>query len=322
MKNKLFLANKSGLRLDKYLSEKIPELSRTKLKSFIINDQVRVNGEIEKSSYLVQENDKIEISYVYEEDKYESVEPEDIPFHVIYEDEHLALINKPAGLVVHPGTGIYNGTLVNALKFRFNQLSNINGKTRAGIVHRLDKDTSGIMVVAFSDHVHAELARQFENRLIKKVYIGITWGTWIEKTGVISDSIARKRTDPTSYSVSENGRHAETAYEVEFESRYLSQVIFRPKTGRTHQLRVHSTSMRHPIFGDEKYGGGMSKVKGYMPETGILLKKMLNSLRRHALHAYQLSFTHPVTLQPIQFCADLPKDMMIIIDRMKVDVRI
>ncbi|NQV37909.1 MAG: RluA family pseudouridine synthase [Candidatus Marinimicrobia bacterium] len=322
MKNKSFLAKESGVRLDKYLSLNIPELSRTKLKSIISTEQVYVNGQHQKASYLVQENDKVEISFAIEDEVTDSLEPENIPISIIYEDEHLALINKPAGLVVHPGTGVQNGTLVNALMHRYNKLSSVNGNVRAGIVHRLDKDTSGVMIVALTNQAHVELSRQFENRLVKKVYIGITWGTWIEKSGLISGSIARKRTDPTSFSISERGRQAETVYDIEVESQYLSQVVFRPKTGRTHQIRVHANSMNHPIIGDEKYGGGISRIKGYIPEAGILLKNMITLLGRHALHAYQLSFTHPVTLQSLQFQAPIPNDMQIIIDQLKEDVRI
>ncbi len=283
---------------------------------------VSVNGDYEKPSYIVIEDDVIDIQNFVVDPEVYKIEGENIPLTILYKDDDLAVIDKPPGLVVHPGIGVKSGTLVHALTYHFGTLSEINGAHRAGIIHRLDKETSGLMVVALSNSAHVHIAGQFEQRIVKKKYIGMTWGNWERKSGSISGFINRKRTDPTSYRVATHGKAAETSYDVVFESNYLSEVEFTPKTGRTHQIRVHAASMLHPIFCDEKYGGGLNRIKGYIPETGIQLKNMINLIGRHALHASQLSFTHPVTKQPMHFNAPLPHDMQSLAERMRADDRI
>jgi len=211
-------------------------------------------------------------------------------------------------LVVHPGTGVKDNTLVNGLMFYTSALSEINGSTRPGIVHRLDRDTSGVMVIAKTNLAHRKIAEQFENKLVTKTYIGLTWGIWTENEGLIDEPIKRKRSDPTSFTVDETGRKATTGYKIERAWRYISNVRFYPKTGRTHQIRIHAAHMGHPIVADQKYGGGENRTKGFLPEVTRELQQVLTILERHALHAMSLEFVHPETAKTVSFQAPLPED--------------
>ena len=206
---------------------------------------------------------------------------------------------------------------MNGLVYYFKSLSNISGSTRPGIVHRLDKDTSGLILVAKTNSAHLHLANQFETRSVVKKYLGITWGEWKPVLGKIEEPITRKRSDPTSFTVAASGRSARTDYEVVEATRYLSLVRFFPRTGRTHQIRVHSTFHGNPIFADEKYNGGINRIKGFLPEISKKLKTMLNSIGRQALHAHELSITHPTTEKQLQFEAPLPADFSNLIEDMK-----
>ncbi|MFQ6604828.1 MAG: RluA family pseudouridine synthase [Fidelibacterota bacterium] len=322
MKRLQFHDAPDGVRLDKFLADSISELSRTKLNQLIRSGTVRVNGAVEKPSYQLTPDDKITIIYDKDEDHSTQPEPQDIPLDILYEDDAIIVVNKPPGLVVHPGAGQRDKTLVNGLLFHFKTLSNLNGENRPGIIHRLDKDTSGVILVAKTNLAHRRIAEQFEQRMVEKVYTGITWGEWQEGEGTICEPIGRNRSDPTTFSVQETGRSAITAYKVDFQSRYLSKVLFYPKTGRTHQIRVHANWMHHPIFGDEKYGGGLNRIKGFMTETGNILKKLINYGRRHALHATTISFMHPDTGEKLSFSAPIPNDMKMILDTMEHDGKI
>ena len=317
MKNDILIVDKSGIRLDKFLADTISELSRSQIQKYIKSGEIKVNGEIQPAKYRLNINDKIQIDISEEISDNDFVEPQNIPIEIIFEDDDIIVINKSAGLTVHPGTGNKDGTLANALAFHFKELSDINGHIRPGIVHRLDKDTSGLIIVAKTNYAHMKLAEQFANRIVKKVYFGITWGHWKEQTGLIDQPIARKRTDTTAFIVNVSGKEAQTNYQVIKESQYFSHVNYFPKTGRTHQIRVHSAYSGNPIIGDVKYGGGVSRIKGYIPEIIKKMESLFKIVQRHILHAQKISFVHPRNEKMINFEADIPDDIQNIINKIE-----
>ena len=317
MKSDTLIVKESGVRLDKYLAEKVNDISRSQLQKHIKNGGILVNGDIKPTNYRLSENDEIQINISEEIVDESYIEPENIPINIIFEDDDLIVINKQAGLTVHPGVGNRNGTLANALAHHFKELSDINGPTRPGIVHRLDKDTSGVIVITKNNYSHMKLAEQFSKRMVKKMYYGITWGKWKTESGIINEPIARKRSDPTTYIVNIDGKVANTEYRVIGNSEYFSFVNYFPKTGRTHQIRVHSAFMGNPIIGDEKYGGGNSKIKGYIPEIIKKMNTLFTNVNRHILHAQKISFIHPRNKSEVSFNAELPNDIQNIIESIK-----
>jgi 23S rRNA pseudouridine1911/1915/1917 synthase len=317
LKNDILIVDKFGIRLDKFLADNISEFSRSQLQKYIKNGNVTVNGEIKPVNYRLNIDDKIHIDISKNISDNVFVEPQNIPIDIIFEDNDIIIINKQDGMTVHPGTGNKDGTLANALAYHCTQLSDINGSIRPGIVHRLDKDTSGIIIVAKTNYAHMKLAEQFSKRLVKKMYYGITWGLWKEKEGLINQPIARKRTDPTSFIVNVAGKEAQTNYQVIKESQYFSFVNYFPKTGRTHQIRVHSAFSGNPIIGDTKYGGGLSRIKGYIPEISKKLESLFKIIQRHILHAQKISFIHPRSEREISFESDLPNDICNIINKIE-----
>ena len=272
--------------MDIFLQHKFPSFSRSHIKNMIEKNCVFVNGKQVKSGYKLRENDKISVTIKAPEKI--STEEEDVPFDIVYEDADVVVVNKPQGLVVHPCTSTKSGTLVNGLLHRVKNLSGINGVLRPGIVHRLDKDTSGLLVVAKNDKAHIALQEQIKNKTCKRIYLAVLTGNLKEDSGEIVTKIARDKKDRKKMAVADVGREAITNYRVLERFKDACLVEFLLKTGRTHQIRVHAKYLNHPVVGDKVYG---KEVKG---------------LNGQLLHAYKLSFIHPTTGKEVSFTAPLP----------------
>lgn len=302
--------------MDVFLSENLREFSRASIQSFIRQGFITVNGRPQKSSYHVQEGDCIAVE-AFPEEKQLTLEPENIPLDILFEDDAIAVINKPAGMTVHPGVGAHSGTLTHALLHHFNHLSDVNGTIRPGIVHRLDKNTSGVIIIAKTNLVHRNLAAQFQERKVSKTYLGLTWGRWNEQEGTIDGAVKRKRSDPTTYTVDPTGKEARTDFRIKEELDIFSLVEFRPRTGRTHQIRIHAAYKNHPIVGDVKYGGSIKRLLGYTPEVQRGLKTILKPFQRHFLHAWKIEIIHPTSGETVQFVAPVPKGLNDLIQNLK-----
>jgi 23S rRNA pseudouridine1911/1915/1917 synthase len=310
-------------RIDKYIAMFIENASRTKVQKAINLGYVTVNGELVKSNYLVKPEDEIEIELDYP-DKQEVV-PENIPLEIIFEDEYLMIINKPPGMVVHPAYKNYSGTLVNAIMYyaqkKNEPLSSLNGFERAGIVHRLDKDTSGLIVVAKDEVTHRKLSEQFFHHTIKREYNAIVWGKLKTKKGEISNRLGRDKKDRKKVAVIKNddeeGKIAITNYEVIVEYDFLSLIKLNLRTGRTHQIRVHLSDLGHPVFGDETYGGREPHSVNLTSRMKAQIKNLLEMMPRQALHARLLGFIHPHTKKEVLFESELPEDMRNVILKLR-----
>ena len=279
-------------RLDVFLSSQHIKISRSRLKKLIVDGRVTVNGLVRPVGYKIREGDQITLQVPASVPLDTVAEP--IPLNIIFEDEYLLALNKPAGIVVHPAPGHYTGTLVNALLHHCKDLSGIGGVERPGIVHRLDKDTSGVVMVAKTESAHKNLAAQFKNREIRKEYLAIVKGNVKKDKGLIHATIGRhkvhrKKMDTRTL----NGREASTEYQVVHRCKSWSYLELWPKTGRTHQIRVHLASIHHPIIGEQLYGGKAADLK----------------IPRHALHAHRLELKHPITELDLSFQASIPSDM-------------
>lgn len=282
---KLIVETGEKERLDVWLSEET-EYTRSYIKQLIDSGRVSVNGKKVKGGTVLKSGDEIDLD---PPEPITTVEPRDIPITLLYEDNDIAVVDKQQGLTVHPAAGNYDNTLVNALLFRLKNLSAINGALRPGIVHRLDKNTSGVMVVAKNDKAHLSLSEQIAARTVTKLYLGLTDGHWKEEKGRIDAPVGRNPRDRKLMAVTANGRSAVTDYEVVERLDAHDLVRFRILTGRTHQIRVHAKYMGHPITGDEQYGKG-----AFYGTAGQLL------------HAYSLTFRHPTTGEEMTFTAPLP----------------
>jgi 23S rRNA pseudouridine1911/1915/1917 synthase len=294
-------------RIDLFLSSQIENATRSRIQKLIEADLVKVNGKTVKPSYLVQPFDIIEASHPITP-RPEEAEPEEIPLNIIYEDEFLLVVNKPAGMVAHPAYANYTGTLVNALLHHTKSLSGVTG--RPGIVHRLDKNTSGLLVVAKDDFTHAKLAEQFSKHTAEREYRAICWGVFKETKGEISSNIARSKSDRKKFAVSSNeGKIAITLFEVIEQFEFVSYLKLNLKTGRTHQIRVHLSSINHPVFGDETYGGRKIVHGSQLPKMKSRIENLLSLMPRQALHAKTLGFIHPHKKEFMRFDSELPEDM-------------
>ena len=298
--------DEENIRLDQFLVKKLADVSRSKIQLAIKSGQVLVDGENLKSSTILKGDEKVEgVLLVKVEDEILS---ENIPLDILYEDDDLAIINKISGMVVHPGSGNYNGTLVNALIYHFKSLSGLNN-SRPGIVHRLDKDTSGVILIAKNDKSHQHLSNQFAARTVKKVYKAIAWGGVPEK-GKVEGLIGRHPANRKAFKMVNNlGRESLTRFVVEEYLAPLSFVTLYPKTGRTHQIRVHLKSIGHPILADDMYGGGKKMTKSFHVKYTQILNRLFKHMNRVALHAEKLEITHPITGNIMRFQAPIPDDM-------------
>lgn len=289
-------------RIDKYLAEVFNGKSRSYIQGLIEKENIKVNGKSIKSNYKVKENDEILI--VMPEALELEVEPEDIPLDILYEDNDVIVINKPQGMVVHPAPGNYTKTLVNALLYHCKDLSTINGVIRPGIVHRIDKDTTGVLVVAKNDESHNFLSKQLQTHSMKREYIALVEGRLKEDKGTINKPIGRNKKDRLKMGIVEDGKRAVTHYEVL--ERYKNTTLIKCvlETGRTHQIRVHMASIGHPLVGDEVYG----------------FKKQRFKLKGQVLHAKTLGFIHPKTKEYMEFTTNLPEYYNNLIEKLRKEV--
>ena len=293
-------------RLDTFLRERLPHLTRSRIQRLIDEGNVLLDGAPTKPGQRVRSQQVIEVT-VPEPKKLEIL-PEPIPLDILYEDEHLLVVNKPAGMVVHPAFANYTGTLVNALLAHCRQLSGIGGVQRPGIVHRLDRETSGVMVVAKSDVAHVGLSQQFASRQIQREYRAVVWGHFRTPTGRVETLLRRSPKNRLRMTVSKLGKLAVTNYEVMEEFRLLSLLRLTLGTGRTHQIRVHMAYLGHPVFGDATYGGRSKRLSGLNRENLSFAVKLLKQFNRPALHALSLGFVHPVSQQQMYFEVPPPQD--------------
>lgn len=292
--------DEEGDRLDVYLADQFVDMSRSYIQKIIKDKKVTVNGKIEKSKYLVKEEDKIVIEIP--KPKVLEVVPQDIPIEIVYEDDDIIIVNKPQGMVVHPAPGNYEGTLVNAILYHCKgNLSSINGVIRPGIVHRIDKDTSGILMIAKNNNAHNCLAEQLKDHSITREYEFICHGVFKEDNVTVDRPIGRNPKDRLKMAIVPNGKRAVTHFEVIERFNGYTHVRARLETGRTHQIRVHAMSINHPLVGDPVYGPKNSKIK----------------LNGQALHAKKLGFIHPTTKEYIEFDSELPDYFQKLLEKLR-----
>jgi 23S rRNA pseudouridine1911/1915/1917 synthase len=306
---------KKKQRIDSFLTHQIQNATRNKVQSAISQGLVLVNGNRVKPSYRLSPSDIIEATLPRPPKP--DVVPEDIPLQVVYEDDQILVINKSAGMVTHPAYRNYSGTLVNALLYYTGQLSRVNEELRPGIVHRLDKDTSGLMVVAKNDHAHSFLARQFSRRTIEREYWAVVWGKFKAQKGLIEAKLGRSKKDRRKVAVTSNGKPAATEYSVIREFEFLTLLRLKLRTGRTHQIRVHLAHIGHPVFGDPTYGGRSSDWGGLDRKKSQHAANLLQLINHQALHAKTIGFVHPTTGTMMRFDSDLPADMNALVERLK-----
>jgi 23S rRNA pseudouridine1911/1915/1917 synthase len=311
-------SKQSLLRIDKFLMDRLPNVTRTKIQDGIRDGFIKVNEKLIKPNYKIHPHDIITVS-LPEPPRDTDVVPENIPLNIVFEDDHLMIINKPAGMVVHPAYQNWTGTLVNALAYHFQNLPQMAGNDgRPGLVHRIDKDTSGLLVIAKTETAMNSLAKQFFDHSIHRTYQALVWGVPDPPEGTINVHVGRSLKDrrvTVAFPEGEFGRHAITHYKLLQDLRYVSLVECRLETGRTHQIRAHMKYIGHPIFNDATYGGN-EVVKGTVfSKYKQFIDNCFKIIPRQALHAKTLGFLHPVTQQPIQFDSELPADFKEVIEK-------
>lgn len=308
----------ASIRIDKYVFSKVENASRTKVQNAAEAGNILVNEKPVKSNYKVKPRDVITIVLTFPPRDTEII-PEDIPLNVVYEDDDLLIINKDAGMVVHPAYGNYTGTLVNALYWRFKDLPLFqSGDIRPGLVHRIDKNTSGIMVIAKTEMALNKLARQFFYHTIDRHYVALVWGNMPEEEGTITGHIWRSAHDRKIMAVYEDGlqgKHAITHYKVIERLGYVNLVDCKLETGRTHQIRTHFKHIGHPLFNDPEYGGDRIIKGTTFTKYKQFVENCFKLLPRQALHAKSLTFDHPTTGKRVTFDSDLPADMAAVIEK-------
>ncbi|MEK9756440.1 MAG: RluA family pseudouridine synthase [Bacteroidota bacterium] len=304
------------LRIDKFLMNRIENATRNKIQKAAKEGFIRVNGEIVKSSYKVKKGDKIRILFTHP--PYENLlTPEEIDLSIEFEDDSIIVINKPSGMVVHPGHGNYSGTLINALLFHFDKLPN-NSSNRPGLVHRIDKDTSGLLVIAKTEKSMTILAKQFFKKSVEREYYALVWGDVKDDEGEINAPIGRNpknRLQMIVYENIEGGKDAVTNYKVIERFGYVTLVSCKLKTGRTHQIRVHMKYIGHTLFNDERYGGDKILKGTVYSKYKQFVENCFNLIPRQALHAKTLGFIHPLNKQKVMFDSEIPEDMKLVIDK-------
>lgn len=308
----------SLLRIDKFLMDRLPNVTRTKLQTGIHDGFVRVNDKPIKPNYKIHPNDVVTVS-LPEPPRDTEVIPENIPLDIVFEDDHLLVINKPAGMVVHPAYQNWSGTVVNALAYHFQNLPQMKGNEgRPGLVHRIDKDTSGLLVIAKDEASLTGLAKQFFDHSIERTYNALVWGVPEQPSGTINVNVGRSLKDrrvTTTFPNSDMGRHAITHYTLLRDLRYVSLIECKLETGRTHQIRAHMKYLGHPLFNDAMYGGNEVLKGTTFTKYKQFVENCFKVIPRQALHAKTLGFVHPVTKQYLQFDSELPQDFTDVLEK-------
>ena len=305
------------LRVDKFLLNFVEFATRNKIQQAIKAGNVKVNDAIVKASHKVKANDVVTIVYDYPQEKHELV-PQDIPLNITYEDDSILIVNKDAGMVVHPGFGNYDGTLVNALVFHFQSLPNMGDEDRPGLVHRIDKNTSGILVIAKTEIAMNDLSKKFADRVLNRKYIALVWGDMKEDEGTITGNIGRSLKNRKIMNVfpdGDFGKHAVSHYKVLERFGYTTLVECKLETGRTHQIRAHFKYLGHPLFNDEEYGGDVILKGTTFTKYKQFVQNCFKICSRQALHAKSLGFKHPVTKEDMFFDSELAEDMEQLIEK-------
>ncbi|MEL4308109.1 RluA family pseudouridine synthase [Joostella sp. CR20] len=298
------------LRVDKFLMNFIENATRNKIQQAAKNGNIYVNGTAVKSNHKVKANDEVKVLFEHPPHEY-LLTPENIPLDIVFEDDTLLVVNKPAGMVVHPGHGNYSGTLINALIYHFDNLP-LNSNERPGLVHRIDKDTSGLLVIAKTEEALAHLSKQFFNKTSEREYVALVWGNVEEDEGRVEGHIGRhpkNRLQMYVFPDGEHGKEAVTHYKVIERFGYVTLVSCKLETGRTHQIRVHMKHIGHTLFNDERYGGEKILKGTTFTKYKQFVENCFKILPRQALHAKTLGFEHPVTGEFLRFDSEIPEDM-------------